>query len=67
MADPGEIITFLVLASLYLLPSIFAFGRGHQQRGTIAVINLFLGWTIIGWIVALAWAWGGLEEPRRRR
>ena len=36
---------------LYLLPSIVAKSR---DRARVLVINLFTGWTIIGWVVALA-------------
>lgn len=41
---------------IYLAPWIVAGARGHSSVGGIAVINLFLGWTLIGWVVALAWA-----------
>jgi hypothetical protein len=39
---------------LYFLPSII----GHQKRSCIGifVLNLLLGWTVIGWIAALMWA-----------
>ena len=46
---------FLALcAALYFLPSIL----GAQKRNAIAifVLNLFLGWTLVGWVVALVWA-----------
>lgn len=38
----------------YFLPSII----GHEKRSFagIFVVNLLLGWTVIGWIVALVWA-----------
>lgn len=50
--------TLLILAALavYLLPSLVANVRGHRQLSSIQVVNLFLGWTLIGWTVALAWA-----------
>jgi hypothetical protein len=40
----------------YLLPYAVAGYRGHPSKGTIAVLNLFAGWTFIGWIAALVWA-----------
>jgi hypothetical protein len=45
-----------VLASAYFAPSIVALARGHHNIGSIVVINLFLGWTFIGWVVALSMA-----------
>lgn len=55
------------LISLYLLPSVVALGRKHPSWGSILVVNFFLGWTVIGWIVALAMAVNHIRpaaEPR---
>jgi hypothetical protein len=30
--------------------------RKVKHQGSVVVINLFLGWTFIGWVVALAMA-----------
>jgi len=38
----------------YFLPSIV--GRKKKNANAICVLNIFLGWTFIGWIVALVWA-----------
>ncbi|HSL83671.1 MAG TPA: superinfection immunity protein, partial [Thermoanaerobaculia bacterium] len=46
----------LVLLAVYFLPSLIATKRGHHQTGAIAVVNVFLGWTFIGWVIALAMA-----------
>lgn len=49
-----DTVTWVVTVGLlYFLPTIFAWGRKHQL-GMVAVINIFLGWTFIGWVVALA-------------
>ena len=45
-----------VLSIFYLLPVGIAIGRSRTNTGVIFVINLFLGWTLIGWVVALAWS-----------
>jgi hypothetical protein len=47
---------FLLAGGLYLLPGIVAQSRKVRNTGSIWVINIFLGWTVIGWIVALAMA-----------
>lgn len=39
---------------VYFLPSIL--GRQRPNRGRIFIINLLLGWTVIGWVVALVMA-----------
>ena len=41
---------------LYFLPSFMAKSRKHHQSDAILLTNLFLGWTAIGWIVALIWS-----------
>ena len=40
----------------YFLPVILAWIRKVPNTGSIAVINVFLGWTFVGWVVALAMA-----------
>ena len=52
----------LVALAAYPIPLIIAFARGHHQRGTIAVINLFLGWTFLGWVVSLAWSFSAIQR-----
>lgn len=42
------------LAILYLLPSIIGFNK--KSALGIFVLNLLLGWTYIGWVIALVWA-----------
>ncbi len=42
--------------ALYFLPSIIAYSRKHRNAGAITVLNLFLGWTLIGWIIAIVWS-----------
>ncbi len=46
----------------YLIPTMIAKVREHHQIGAIFVVNLFLGWTVIGWIVALAMAAGHVKH-----
>jgi hypothetical protein len=41
---------------LYFLPAIIAYGRSKRDAGAILVLNFFLGWTAIGWVIALVWA-----------
>mgnify|MGYP006433950487 CR=1 FL=1 len=46
----------LIVLAVYFIPAIIAMARGHRQSGAILVINLILGWTFLGWIAALVWA-----------
>ena len=47
---------YILILILYFVPWLIALMRDHNNIGSILVVNLFLGWTVIGWIVALAWA-----------
>ena len=60
MNTPTLLFVMFACAVFYFLPSILAWsGRNFAP---VLAINLFLGWTLIGWVVALAWALK--EEPR---
>ncbi|MCA0175211.1 MAG: superinfection immunity protein [Proteobacteria bacterium] len=61
-------VTLVALLALYLLPSIAADQLDHQHRVAIVALNLLLGWTLLGWVVALVWAVmdqpAGLRRPQ---
>jgi hypothetical protein len=55
-ATVGAIVLVLVLFALYWFPTFIAIKARKPNVGAIAVLNLFLGWTFIGWVIALVWA-----------
>lgn len=62
----GGIVVLVLLvagAALYFLPTIIAAKRKVSNVGSVLVINLFLGWSLIGWVVALALAARSVEPP----
>lgn len=54
----GILLLFIVILGLlfYFLPAIIAARRKHPQLKSIELLNIFLGWTFLGWIAALAWS-----------
>lgn len=42
----------------YMLPWALAATRGKSNSGAIFWLNLLLGWSVIGWIIALVMALG---------
>jgi hypothetical protein len=48
---------------LYFLPSII--GKNKRNSGAILAVNFFLGWTFVGWVLALVWALMKDEEGAR--
>ncbi len=50
-------ITIIIFAIVfYLLPSLIAYFRKHKNLVAVFMLNLFLGWTLVGWVVSLVWA-----------
>jgi len=41
---------------LYLVPVLIATARRHHNRFAIIALNVFLGWTFVGWVIALVWS-----------
>lgn len=63
-ASTAHIVIAWVLAGLtllYWLPWAIAATRHHQNVVAIAVINFFLGWTVLGWLGMLIWACLGVH------
>lgn len=63
----------LGLIALYFVPTIIAVARSHGNAVPIFLTNLLLGWTAIGWVIALIWSFtnntagratGAAMEPR---
>lgn len=67
----GDLVVWIVVFALYFLPSMVAGGRNHPNSNGIGVFNLLLGWTVLGWVVALVWSMTSpakppsIEPPRR--
>jgi len=56
-------ILLLVLLALYFLPAIIASIRHHASSPAIFALNLLLGWTVLGWIIAFVWSLTGDVRP----
>ncbi len=50
------VILLILIAILYMLPTVVAYGREIPQRRTITVINIIFGWTLIVWAILFLWA-----------
>lgn len=51
-----EIIIFIFLVAIYFLPTIVATIKEKKNSTAIFILNLLVGWTLIGWVVALVWS-----------
>jgi hypothetical protein len=50
------VLMFGVFVVIYFIPTFVAASRKGKHHTAIFVINLFLGWTLLGWVGALVWA-----------
>jgi uncharacterized protein YqhQ len=60
------VLTFIaVLFVMYWLPTIIAVLRRTPSALGVAAVNFLLGWTIIGWFVALIMALAAMPATQR--
>jgi hypothetical protein len=57
-------VVFSALA-LYFMPAIIAANRNHHNTLAISALNLFLGWSFLGWVAAFVWACTKTEKHDR--
>lgn len=46
-------VVMIPLLLAYFIPSIIAFTKNKDNKTTVLILNIFIGWSIIGWIVVL--------------
>jgi len=61
-----ELIGAVLGALLYFVPTVIAFVRDHHSRIAILVLNILLGWTFIGWVIALVWSLTAVRSPEAK-
>ncbi len=51
-----ELLLAVLIFAFYFLPTLIAFLRQHKNKLAIFLLNLLLGWTVLGWVVSLVWS-----------
>lgn len=49
-------VVFVIGFQIYFLPSFIAKLRKHSKLTAIFVLNILVGWTMGGWVIAIVWA-----------
>jgi len=57
-----DLATAGLLLGAYFLPAIVAYRRHHHSAPAILLLDLLLGWTGIGWVLALIWSMTGVRR-----
>jgi hypothetical protein len=61
-----DMALYLLLGlSIYLVPTIIAFQKKHPSKRSILFTNILIGWSVIGWILALIWCFSSDNKSRR--
>jgi hypothetical protein len=56
-------VFLVIITPIYFLPSILACEKCNYR--TVLLLNIFLGWTIIGWVITLVWGLNTDKDPLR--
>jgi hypothetical protein len=56
--DPTTVWLLILAAviAIYFLPTLVASARNHNNSMAIFALNILLGWTFLGWVIAIVWA-----------
>jgi len=66
---PDDIFYPLMMGFAYVLPTLVAWGRKHRSAPAITFVNIVLGWSGLGWLIAMIWSLTGNvreDAPARR-
>lgn len=66
-STPVMVAVGLFALCVYFAPTLIALARGHINISPILVVNFLLGWLLVGWVIALAWAFTDLKHLEHRR
>jgi hypothetical protein len=69
---PLLMVAFIVALGIYVLPALMAWSLSSPHQVPIILLDLLLGWTVLGWFAALIWAAmsggnGSFDEDRPPR
>jgi Superinfection immunity protein len=58
------VVFLLVLTFSYFLPTVVAVSNKHPSIAGILLLNLFFGWSVLGWVISLVWAVSKPQVPQ---
>lgn len=61
----STIIALIFGTAFYFLPTIIALASGKSNALAITALNIFLGCTLVGWVVALVWSLSNDPIPQK--
>ncbi|MCL1972747.1 MAG: superinfection immunity protein [Endomicrobia bacterium] len=61
------VVAIFIALIIYFLPTIIASQRNHNSAGLIFFVNLFVGWTVVVWLITLIWASEGKTKEEMKK
>lgn len=58
----GQLIVWVGILGIYILPGIIASARRHRRRGWVWAGTILTGWLGVPWVAWLLWACLGRKE-----
>lgn len=55
MSEVLVVLVLICIINIYFLPYTLAKRKGRNDRFWVFWVNLFIGWTILGWIGCIVW------------
>lgn len=52
----GGLLFIVIVLTIYLMPTFIAAANAKRNILAIGVLNVLLGWTVLGWLICLIWA-----------
>jgi hypothetical protein len=59
----GFYVVLIMMFGIYIAPLIIAMVRDHHRLPWIGLVNFAAGWTVVGWIAAVAWSLTAIRQP----
>ena len=59
----GFYLALAAMLGIYIAPLVIAMVRDHHRWPWIGLLNFAAGWTLAGWIAALAWSVTAMRNP----
>jgi hypothetical protein len=56
MEKANTVLLIAPVLFVYFLPAVIAHARRHRQTAAITLLNLFLGWTGLVWVLLFFWS-----------
>ena len=67
MDDLVGLLVWAAMLGIYLIPTLVAYSQQHHHVYAIAFLNVLSGWTLLGWIGALVWAFRAEESYPQKK